>query len=292
MSTLPTFDPDEWAAKLPPADDGVSLIIGPADALAFQSARQRILAEHTPPISAATDVFLFGIGEGPARAGTKVGGLPYLHRHDKWPTDAHGKPLPFMAQFNFTESRDIVGDSLHGDILLLFGVMPIEDYRNMGVTLVWKSLDETGELVELHDMPIRSRFDAFFGVRWRTTSYSTYDQMEYWQEASVSDIVYSCQPFATQIGPLPFAFGRNQEPFDGGHLCCLTPICPVTDGPFPFMNHAKPIPSAGGFGQYDFSVDEETGLCFPDLWMRWGDSPTLYVYRTAAGEFAVDFISG
>lgn len=68
----------------------------------------------------ATDVFVWARGEAPNPAMTKIGGLPYRPRSTPWPLDEQGRPMRFVAQICFADSRDMVGD-LPGDVLLIFG---------------------------------------------------------------------------------------------------------------------------------------------------------------------------
>ena len=50
---------------------------------------------------------------------TKVAGLPYRAAGLPWPLTDDGRPMTFLAQFCFEESRDLVG-KLPGDVLLIF----------------------------------------------------------------------------------------------------------------------------------------------------------------------------
>ncbi len=66
-----------------------------------------------------TDVFVFGKGEPPKPEITKIGGLPYWPSSKPWPTTHDGKPIHFLAQFNFADSKDVTGE-LPGQLLLVF----------------------------------------------------------------------------------------------------------------------------------------------------------------------------
>ncbi len=58
-------------------------------------------------------------GEPPKPWMTKFWGVPYRSRALPWPYFKNGYPIPFRAQLNFTDSKDVVGD-LPGDLLLVF----------------------------------------------------------------------------------------------------------------------------------------------------------------------------
>ena len=66
------------------------------------------------------DIFVHSIGEPGNRYATKIGGLPYRSAGLPWPKTASGRSMALIAQFNFTNSTDIVG-KLPGDLRLVFG---------------------------------------------------------------------------------------------------------------------------------------------------------------------------
>ena len=66
-----------------------------------------------------TDQVFFVAGEPAERSVTKVAGLPYRAAGVPWPLTDDGRPMTFLAQFCFDESRDLVG-GLPGDVLLIF----------------------------------------------------------------------------------------------------------------------------------------------------------------------------
>ena len=50
-----------------------------------------------------SDLFVMAEGEPENRFATKIGGLPYRLASTPWPVSKNGKPLFFLAQFNFSE---------------------------------------------------------------------------------------------------------------------------------------------------------------------------------------------
>jgi hypothetical protein len=66
-----------------------------------------------------TDQIFFIAAEPADRSVTKVAGLPYRAAGLPWPRTDDGRPMTFLAQFCFAESRDLVG-KLPGDLLLIF----------------------------------------------------------------------------------------------------------------------------------------------------------------------------
>jgi Domain of unknown function (DUF1963) len=93
------------------------MVTSPYDLFAVETLRDRLDLRKGQALP--TDVFVFGKGEAPRRDGTKVSGLPYWPVGRAWPNDSEGVPYRFLAQFNFADSHDLVGD-LPGEVLLVF----------------------------------------------------------------------------------------------------------------------------------------------------------------------------
>src|SRR5262249_29999625 len=97
------------------------ILIGPGSLAINEQLRAEAFADnHYRGARVATDVFVWQPGEPPNPATTKIGGIPYRSRSSPWPRDQAGKPVRFIAQLCFADSRDISGD-LPGDVLLIFG---------------------------------------------------------------------------------------------------------------------------------------------------------------------------
>jgi hypothetical protein len=92
------------------------LVTSPHDLFSVEVLRDRLALRVGRPVP--TDVFVFGKGEAPRRDCTKVGGLPYWPADRPWPRNAAGVPYRFLAQFNFTDSVDLV-PRLPDQVLLL-----------------------------------------------------------------------------------------------------------------------------------------------------------------------------
>lgn len=95
-------------------------ITGPVDVVPLLRMREQVASFpwiDVPP--GWTDLQILAFGEPEDRASTKIGGIPYRPAGKEWPVDADDDPLLFLCQFNFSLSRDLVGN-LPGDILLIF----------------------------------------------------------------------------------------------------------------------------------------------------------------------------
>ncbi len=117
-----SFDPREW-------QDHVGLflpnhygawytrdVIGPRDACWVLRAREMVREYVSFGSPVPADVFVLALGDAPSRDCTKIGGLPLWPHGHEGPRSMTGQPLPFLAQFCFRESLDIV-DSLPEDML-------------------------------------------------------------------------------------------------------------------------------------------------------------------------------
>src|SRR5262245_52323890 len=97
------------------------ILIGPASLAVNEQLRAEAFAgRRYRGVRIATDVFVWARGEPPNPAMTKIGGVPYRPRSSTWPRNGEGKPVRFIAQLCFADSRDIFGE-LPGDVLLIFG---------------------------------------------------------------------------------------------------------------------------------------------------------------------------
>src|SRR6185295_5497507 len=115
----PEFDV-EYAQRVF-ADAGEPLraeqITSPWDLYAAETLRN----QHQLRIGEAfpADVFVWAKGEPENPACTKVGGRPFWPADEPWPTTPDGLPCSFLAQFNFADSADIVGDDLAACVLVV-----------------------------------------------------------------------------------------------------------------------------------------------------------------------------
>lgn len=144
--------------------------------------------------------------------------------------------LRFMAQFNFSDSKDIVGE-LPGDVLLLFGREPSEsryiDYYE------WHSLGLTN-LVEPQDVPTEGYCDSSeqvvcYGERYRTCDYPDVNDLE-----NTEEWTFCRSPFrlkTTRIGGVPYRPQDNADPnMPGKLLCVLDGFQVLSRHPWPMLN--------------------------------------------------------
>lgn len=292
---LDPFDPSDWVLKsgVKPKCKGAGLVVGPLDAICLVAHRDELATagyDFGNPVP--SDVFIFSIGEAPRRDQTKIGGLPFLHRGDSWPTDSKGKTLPFVGQMNFRDSTDILQTNLPGDLLLVFGDLPSSE-RSPEVVLLWKSFSNSidSELMNASDVPCMAAFDAFYGTRWRTANYPiayTNPQNHSFTASTKYNAMAASEIFGTQISSAPFLLSRNRKSMKRSAICCFAPVLPASEGPFPFCNTPSPLLEIRSLRDYRYSDRHR----FVDQWLTWGDSTSLYILQNEDGSFSPEFIIG
>lgn len=286
------FLPDRWKqlAGVSAPGDEPGVIVGPMDALNVIEYRKRFEeAGFQFGVSSPTDVFLFSVGVAPSRSQTKIGGLPYLFKADRWPVDSAGRELPFVGQFDFRDSLDLVGSDTKGDLLLIFGDLPSSE-DSPEVKLLWQNVTSK-PLVEENDIPRAPAFDEFYATRWRTENFPNAqhdDANKSLARGRKSISCLACTLFATQIGRDPFLLAYVPSSMQQRVLCCLAPVLPAHDGPFPFFNEAYPLLEKRG--DFDYRYDDKHK--YVEQWLSWGDSTSLYILVDKHGAISAEFIIG
>lgn len=231
-------------------------------ALLEQLRREAYTADSAPFWSVSvervpTDIVIWSRGEPEQpehRAVTKIGGLPYRPTGKPWPVAAAGQPLTFLAQFCFTDSRDLV-PALPGDILLIFAKGRAYGGRQDDYDFAFGESDLFAfEWVSLGDAPLVSQAEApdtgwsflpCYGTLCRTWDYPSVAEFGYPEIAE--DIPGICE--ATKIGGAApwmdsedFTWLDRETETPGRYLCTLCSVFGDHHEPYPFLNVSDPIP--------------------------------------------------
>lgn len=231
-------------------------ITGPRSIAVIEQLREETFATLPGIERVPTDIFILNLGEPEQRTVTKIGGLPYRAAGKPWPTAPSGVPMTFIAQFCFTDSRDLV-PSLPGDLLLVF----IEgkeirlrnptpgwhrniiyelmwgrgDHRDSAVTFEWVSLGDF-LLTTVEEVPETPwKITPLYGTIYRTWDYPNTDGFAYPEVAK--HIATTLE--AMKIGgvyPSPWV---PQEDL-GTYLCTLNSVFYHRPS-YPFLNVPGPI---------------------------------------------------
>jgi hypothetical protein len=278
------FNPMDWLGGTGPLqpDNGrwwVEAINGPRDACLLVRIREFLsgIMPLGPP--SPTDIFLLATGRGDLRRGCGIGGMPYMRRGRPWPESQSGRPLPFVAQFDFADSRDIVGD-LPGELLLLFG----RPGSSESLVIRWETALPRDQLVQIDDIPIQPEISQFRGVRWRTSSYPQCDDREYdggnatlADGTEITDIPNALTPLGFQIGAHPFmplwqlSLGKDERV-----LCSMCTVYPIPDVPYPFVDHPDPI---------SLAESRAYAVNFSEIDLRSDGFAVIYVIADDSGGF-------
>jgi Domain of unknown function (DUF1963) len=194
----------------------------------------------------ATDVFVWARGDPPHPATTKIGGLPYRHRSSAWPQDSEGRPIRFIAQFCFADSRDISGN-LPGDVLLIFGDHEALLAEPERLVFEWSNLGIRELALEAAPMAGDELLTPYYGIIHRT---------EDWPDTEMG--VFE----GAKIGGLP-RFIQDEPTLPGRFLAALGSI-------------------SAGYSAYPVANEPEPqGWSGSDLMI--GDMGSLYLFLDRSG---------
>lgn len=205
------------------------IITSPYDLYSVETIRDRYNLGSSPGVP--TDVFVFAKGEAPHRAMTKIGGLPYWPADTTWPIGFNNRPLTFLAQINFKDSQDIVGE-LPGDILLLF--VEHEQFCAGGdqksIRFEWVNMGDTSIILKEKTPKPSWTFVTCYGVVHRTEDFRDIWNSEYYLADTIQ---------GTKIGGLP-CYIQEEIETNGRFLFQLASIQAASGVEFPWVNVQQP----------------------------------------------------
>lgn len=251
MAIHERYEPDRWQSQRDEYKDRwFDPTAEPGALCALLAQRQMLERSRDLGRRVPTDIFTFFPGEPQDRSVTKIGGLPYRPaampwprghlsyeddvelrskeewltildlapefsaEEDEWLNDMY-RPLHFLAQFNFADSRDLTGE-LPGDVLLLFGdpqstpFITYYEWHNLGIEEL--VLSEQIPALYLEFGPREP--PPCYGQIFRTCDYPD-------AESAERDHYQLFQWEATRIGGVPFSAQLIAEHLPGRHLCTL-----------------------------------------------------------------------
>lgn len=213
------------------------LITSPWDIFAAETLRDRHGLRTGEPFPA--DVFIFGKGEPIHRSCTKVGGRPFWPVDRPWPGMQHGRPYHFVAQFNFSDSMDIVPD-LPADLLVVLADPDVDWLvEDDGLAFHWVPTD-VEPASDLAVPCVCRSATGFFGAIHRTCDYP--HAYEIVSRLDVRNGFLLPVLNGTKIGGLPhFIQSGESESLSGTFLCQLGSIQAAPNVPYPWVNHEAPF---------------------------------------------------
>lgn len=228
----------------------------------------------------STDVFVWNIGEPSRREITKIGGLPYRASTQEWLYSKSGRPLTFIAQVCFADSKELIG-TLPGDILLIFGEtgkygVDWDDDEQSSFVFEWVSIGDFA-LVGDSDIPETVwKPLPVYGSIFRTYDYPDCD--EYFNQHNYPSFLSVLE--ATKINGVPVWIQDTAE-LSGRFLCSIASIEPAISGkhggikikPFPYINRPEPIEFYEWYNSHA---------------VRWGDMGVLNIFLDENGKVSWD----
>jgi uncharacterized protein YwqG len=247
----PKLDFDKWARIFPiesftktsgrryiGIDDRVDLwkprgqiITSPAHVCEVELVRKQYAEKHDLGKPVPVDIFLWSTAPPPKPYLTKLGGTPYREAAKPWPKNSAGKPYTFVAQFCFVDSRDIVSDSLPGDVMLVFFEA---QHSYLGATekihIEWSDLELENPVSKDEHPPAGFAVPELSGVIYRCNDYPESDAIFERQGHSQSYLFASSQ--STKIGRETFYI--QGDPRDEGQelICALSSLQPAKKWPY------------------------------------------------------------
>jgi hypothetical protein len=288
------FDINDWLGTFPLESYDADALMsghGPADICYTEQIRRLAAKQGNLGRPVPVDVFVLAYGEPERRDITKIGGLPYRPADKPWPVSVEsGKEMTFIAQFRFTESKDIVGP-VPDDILLCFfdetAVYDSESFPGPPV-FEWYPLGMEN-LISSEQLPTpQFAFPTCYGVRHRTVDYVDERAFELVrsivppeflkhcnEEADVREtVLYDCILGMFKIGgatvwDAPETWRLEQEvkkarDMPKNVLCSLSEIYVPSEGQYPWLNF----------------LEEQ---CTESMMLHWSSSGIVYLFLDDQG---------
>lgn len=176
-----------------------------------------------------TDVCIWSVGEPADAATTKVGGSPYRPTTEPWPSTKDGSPMALLAQFNFSDSLDVLSpiqpSALPGNILLLFTTGP-HLYSD------WDPDEKETWALEWHRVVPHAVVPTAKHIHDLTPTYATLHRTMDYPDSQVDDNLNVI--WGTKFGGIP-PYQQGNPDLPGTSLCTLASINPFGNR-WPMLN--------------------------------------------------------
>lgn len=195
-----------------------------------QYARSQDLGRPVP-----VDIFLWSVDPPQKPYLTKLGGTPHRESAKPWPTD-DGKPLTFVAQFCFADSRDIVSQKLPDDVMLIFFKGADSIYVDDSIYVEWSSI-ELDAPISAEQCPAPSfTVPQLSGHIYRTNEYP--DSGDVFEKAGHDQSYLFPTTQSTKIGRETYFIQNDPRGPNDELLCAISSVHPTTYPPgakWPFI---------------------------------------------------------
>jgi sialidase-1 len=208
------------------------ILNSPADLAMLEGVRDAVGRDQLGR-AVPVDLFLWAAGAPEQPWLTKLGGVPHRERAAPWPMRADGKPMTFLAQWCFADSKDLLDVELPGEVLLMFvaGEWPWFE-REEGkrvIHLEW-SARVLQEPLARADLPAQGvAVPELHGVRHRALQYPDAcrgDRTPFEVRGYKSRTYLLAEAQATLIGPSAFMIQGDWSRSGERLLCTLSSVQP------------------------------------------------------------------
>jgi hypothetical protein len=271
----PVVDYTQLQSCYPEIEDEVSNISSASDLLGWEKLREQYEIRDSQEVPC--DIFVWGVGPSPDPRLTRIGGVPWLPKHQPWP-DIDGVIPVFLCQFNFQDSKDLIGqrvaEKLPGDILLVFVADENSAMSNelKEMRFVWVSAEDK-EVIDQSDVPAPTNpfeFVKAWGVRYRGRDIPTkWDQAYEIPDGAGEGMVWALPVLrATKIGGVPYNSQDNHRVVPPQFLCQLVSVQASMNTIWPWIDRKDPIKDFSG----------EDGIYNPGNTLLIGDLGELSIF--------------
>lgn len=293
----PVLDIRHWENALPPKLRPYGFSPGdvdkPGGVVLMEWARREAKKKGDIGPSVPADIFVWSTTHDNKRPWlTRIGGTPWRPKDKPWPTGNDGRPLVFLGQICFADSRDLFSFKLPGQVALIYGAFDDGySWLNDGSALEWSPL-KIKDPMRYADPPWGCHLPVEYqGVIHRTVQYMdwrSYD--EHFKACGWKSGGYHIGSVqATSIGKFcSLPQGWPFEEGDGNELVCtLSSFGWYGEDGWPCVDIPMSPRAVNHKGE-----DTSSSNLAKTLGFLVGDGGTIWVYRDKNGDFHLDEACG
>jgi hypothetical protein len=246
-TTKPGDPLDLWKAR-------GRIISSPVDLAVTEQVRERAVKLKKLGPAVLVDLFLWAVGAPEHPYLTKIGGVPHRSKAKPWPKSKAGKPMTFVAQICFLDSKDIVSKALPGDVMLMFFKNADSHFGKPGdVHIEWSSR-ELADPVAKKDCPVPAfPVPELAAVIYRTREYP--EGLEAFEELGHDQPWLFATTQSTKIGQATWFIQHDPRRKGEELLCTFNSLQPAERWPFTNRESLTASEKSGGMhGRTHFTI--------------------------------------
>ena len=167
---------------------------------------------------------------------TKLGGVPHRESERPWPKDKQGKPYTFVAQFCFSDSKEIISTVIPDDVMLIFFEGPDSYFEPEEIHIEWSSVDLNSPITAEQCPKPSFVVPQLSAHLYRTNEYP--ESWDVFEQAGHNQSYLFPVTQASKIGRETF-YIQNDAREEGEDLLCTLNSLHPTNSNWPFYRHEK-----------------------------------------------------